>query len=363
MKKVWLILLVVSVLIMAIGCANKYKTSGKIAMKSKSYEKAIHDFTMALESTPSDPELHYLVGDAYRRQGDYLAMSQHFDEASRLSPKYDEQIQIARDSIWFDLFTTGTQKAKEAGEKKTQAMSDTTQAPGVWIGIFTEALKDFQLATRINPKRYEAYTNAGYVFQNMVSQDTTYIDSAYAYYMTALDLDRSNTNLLINVVNLLVGMGRFETADSISISILEKDPNNIDALIRRGEIADQQGRYDDAVIFYNKALQIDASLNDVWFNLGVVYFQHLKKMEDAEQAFTRAIELEPKDFNAQINLFVALITNNKLDDAIVRLNTFTSENPTQCVGWDLLSQALLRKGNKNDAYAANKKYEDCKAQQ
>jgi len=343
MKKVWIVLMVVAALIVAAGCANKYTTSGKIAMKSKNYEKAIHDFNLALEADSTNPEVHFLLGEAYRHQGDHMAMNKHYADAMRLSPKYDAQIQGVRDSVWADFFKRGIEKAKE---KK-----------------FQDALGDFQMAINIQPNRYEAFTNAGYVFQNMTESNPTYIDSAYTYYQRALDLDKSNVNVLINFGNLAYGMQKFGEADTMFAVVLEKDPNNIDALIRRGEIADQQNRYEDAVGYYNRALQIDptdSSMCNVWFNLGVVYFQQMKKMDDAEQAFSRAVDLCPNDANAQVNLNVVLITNNKLDDAISRLTQFTNQNPNECVGWDLLSQALLRKGKKEEAYAANKKFEECR---
>ena len=85
----------------------------------------------------------------------------------------------------------------------------------------------------------------------------------------------------------------------------------------------------------------------------------MKKLDDAEQAFSRSADLCPNDLNAQVNLNVVLITNNKLDDAITRLSTFTSSNPEECAGWDLLSQALIRKGLKKEALEADKKYKEC----
>ena len=341
MRKIWLILVVIAALFLVAGCTNKYATSGKIAMKSKNYEKAIHDFNLALEADSTNPEAHYLLGDAYKNKSDYDAMNKHYDAASRLSPKYNDDIKNVRDSLWGAFWTSGTEKAKQQK--------------------YPEALADFQVAIKVLPTRYEAYTNAGYAFQNMVATDSTYLDSAYTYYQRALDLDRTNVNVLLNFGYLAYNLGKLQQADSMFIAVLERDPQNIDALTRRGEIADQLERYEEAATFYNKALEIDPSLNNVWFNLGVVYFQRLKKLEDAELAFSRAVDLLPSDLNAQINLNVVLITNGKLDDAVSRLTTFTTAYPDECVGWDLLSQALIRKGLKKEALEADKKYKDCSA--
>ena len=90
----------------------------------------------------------------------------------------------------------------------------------------------------------------------------------------------------------------------------------------------------------------------------------MQKDEDAEQAFTRASDICPTDTNALVNLSVVLIDESKtdpskLDLAIERLTTLTLSNPKECVAWDLLSQAYLRKGDKAKALDADKQYEAC----
>jgi tetratricopeptide (TPR) repeat protein len=338
--------MVIGALVLAVGCSNKYATSGKIAMKSKNYEKAIHDFNLALETDSTNAEAHFMLAQAYKSQGDFDGMNEHFAAASRLTDKYNNDIEMVRDSVWAEFFKTGTEKAKAEN--------------------FESALADFQTAIRIQPKRYEAYTNAGYVWQNLDTEDLPYEDSAFAYYQQAMNLEPENINIMEQVAQLSYGESKLEFADSMFAVILEKDPGNVDAIIRRGEIADRQERYVDAVKFYNQALQIDPALCDVWFNLGVVYFQQMKKLEDAEQAFARAADPSvcgDEDINAIVNLNVVLISNDKLDEAIARLTEFTTKHPDECVGWDLLSQALLRKGQKDEAYKAKEKFDECTKKQ
>jgi len=350
MRSGWIVLLagMIVVVILGFGCANKYLTSGKIAMNSKNWDKAIHDFNLALEENSANAEAHFLIGKAYKEKGDYILMNQHYTKAEALDQKYKGQTDMARLEIWGKLFTEGTQNAKD--EK------------------WQEALSSFQTAIAIMPNKYEAYTNAGYVWQNLAIVDSTHIDStsidsAYVYYASALELDRTNIKVLENFADINYGMGKVKEADSLYSIILEADPNNAEALVRKGEIADQQGRYESAIDFYNRALQLDPKNCNLWFNLGVIYFQRLKKLEDAEQAFSRAASECPEDINAHINLNVVLITQDKLDDAITHLNEFTQQHPNECTGWDLLSQALLRKGQKEKALEANKKYEECKKTQ
>ncbi len=361
MRRSWMIMVLslVTVALLALGCANKFLTSGKIALNSRNYDKAINDFNQALKADSTNAEAHFLLGKAYKEKLDYIAMRRHFDKAVGLDPKFKDEVEATSITIWGDLFNSGNKNAKE--EK------------------WQDALDDFQTAIIVLPTKYEAYTNKGYVFQQLegIHIDSArtdpdnaeahtvlsknFGDSAYTYYSEAVRLDPTNIKVLINFANTNYNMGRYDEADSLFGKILEAEPANYDALVRRGDIADQKGNFEAAAGFYNKALEIKPDQCDIWFNLGVIYFQKIKNLENAEQAFSRASEhCGSDDVNALVNLNVVLISLGKFDDAITRLNTFTELHPDECVGWDLLSQALIRKGDKDRALEINKKYEDCK---
>ena len=124
-------------------------------------------------------------------------------------------------------------------------------------------------------------------------------------------------------------------------------------------IADINGDYQTAATFYNSALELEPKNCDLWFNLGVLYFQRVKDSEQALSAFSRAVELCPDDANAGINKIVVLMTLKKYDEALESLETFTRDFPNECVGWDLYSQALLQKGMRNQALDAENKYKEC----
>lgn len=336
MSRGWLAIAVMLVALMLIahGCANKYLTSGKIAMNQKNWDKAINDFTLALQEDSTDAQAHFLLGKCYREKNDYVSMIQHYNVAERLDPKLKDEIGTARIDVWGKLFNTGTEEIKN--EK------------------YNDALKTLHTAMVVYPQRYEAYTNAGFIWQKLGDND-----SAYVYYKRAYDLDQTNIRVLESLAGLLFNQKKYDQADTLYATILQKEPTNAEALLRRAEIADQQGRYADAVDLYNKTVQVQPKQCDVWFNLGVIYFKKLNKLDSAEQAFTRAIDLCPQDVNAEINLNIVLISQNKLDDAITRLNAFTQANPGECTGWDLLSRALLLKGLKQEATDADKKYQEC----
>ncbi len=61
-------------------------------------------------------------------------------------------------------------------------------------------------------------------------------------------------------------------------------------LVKEGDIRDSQGRYEEAIDSYDKALQIDPDDADAWFNKGI----SLKKMgkhSEGMRSIERAINL------------------------------------------------------------------------
>lgn len=338
MRKSWLaygLLLAVMILFIA-GCANKWKTSGKIAMGQKRWDKAISDFQKALELDPDDGEAHFLIARSYKESGEFESMIPHLNAAEGSWAKGEERIRELRAETWEEVFNAGLKNANSAD--------------------YERARDDFRLAIAIFPERYEAYTNAGFVWQHLEKSD-----SALYYYEQAYGIDPGNIKILENFASLCFNTGMHPKAESLYKKILVQDPDNAEAVLRLGAIAGENGEYTIAVEYYTRALELEPDNCDLWFNLGILYFQEIKNSEEALNAFLRARELCPDDANPRINLNVVLLTMERFDEAIANLETFTLDFPDECVGWDLYSQALLRTGMRKQALEAANKYEECKS--
>jgi tetratricopeptide (TPR) repeat protein len=418
MKRGWTILLtaLAVVLLLTLACANKYVTTGKIDFNAKRWDMALADFSKALETNPNDAVAHFYLAKIYAEKQYYQSVIQHLNAADTLDPKLSDNVAKFRDSIWYalagpadsamseapkiekssndyfeaalgkisanqpDSATADFDRAKaslrirenaRAESVYTQAV-DTAKAGQIeearilFDSVVTTATREiymgandkFETAISLNPKKPEAYAKAGFAWFRIGDDD-----SSYYYYMEAYNRAPDNIEILKNLIRVAGALGKTSAVDSLSNLVLEKDPKNVEALKLRGTIAQDDSNYEDAVKYYKAALEINPEQCDIWFDLGVIYFQYMKKLDDAEQAFTQADNLCPDDANTIINLSVVLISSSKFDDAITRLTSFTDKNPNECVGWDLLSQAYLRKGLKDQAFEADKKFKDCKGGQ
>jgi tetratricopeptide (TPR) repeat protein len=336
MKRGWLwTAAILMIIVFALsGCANKYVTSGKIAMNGKNFDKAITDFNLALEQNPNNGEAHFYIAQCYGEKEEYDKMLPHIAAAETLYTKKAGKMEDLRKETWTKLFEAGKVKATE--EK------------------WEEARDDFELAIRIYPVRYEAYSNSGFVWQHLGDND-----SAYSYYSRAYEIAPEELLVIENFASLCYNMQKYDQAIDLYQKILVKDPKHASAMARLGDIFGSKGEFDRAVNYYNQALEIENDNCALWFNLGVLYFQEIKDNDNAINAFSRTVDLCPEDKNAFINLAVAYISAERFDEAVDNLATFVEDNPDDCSGWDLYSQALLRNGMRQQAQEAYKKYEEC----
>jgi len=327
-------LLLVLVLLVGSGCANKWVTSGKIAMNSKNYDKAILDFNKALKENPANAEAHMFIAACYKEKEEYDKMPYHLDEAGKLESQA-KKVQTLRSEAWLDLFDSGRDKAKTEDYVGSQ--------------------NDFIIAVKIDPSRYEAYSNLGFVWQNLDN-----IDSSYYYYSEAYKIAPDEMSVIENLARICVVNSNYDQAGELYNKLLEKEPNNAEAYQMLGDFEVQKGDNVKAVEYYEKALELEKSNCDLWFNVGLVYFQDLKDDNRAIEAFNHVLEYCPDDINANINLAVALINSEKFDEAIAILEPFLEIHPDECSGWDLYMRALLQSGKRNEALDANEKFEECK---
>jgi len=336
MRRGWLeIAVILMVVVFALsGCANKWVTSGKIAMNGKNYDKAIADFKKALEENPDNGEAHFYLAQCYKEKEDFKSILPHLAAAETLYIKKADKIEDLRKAAWTKLFESGKDKAKE--EK------------------WDESRDDFWLAMTILPSRYETYSNLGYVWQHLGNND-----SAYFYYSEAYEIAPDEMLVLENYASLCFNVGKYARAEELYKEILTKDPVHASAMARLGDIYGHKKEHQTAVDYYNQALEIEQDNCGLWFSLGVLYFQEMKDNDNAINAFTRTVELCPDDTSAFINLAIALIMAGRFDEAAEKLAVYVEDHPGDCTGWDLYSQALLRKGMRKQAQEAYKKYEEC----
>jgi len=81
-------------------------------------------------------------------------------------------------------------------------------------------------------------------------------------------------------------------------SMLQKNPNDLEALITLGNIYFDTHRHQEAIDAYSRALTIDPKNPDVRTDLGIMY-RVLKRFDEALAAFRRAAQDDPTHLNSR----------------------------------------------------------------
>ena len=95
----------------------------------------------------------------------------------------------------------------------------------------------------------------------------------------------------------------------------------------RGMAYDKEGRYDQAILDYNKALKINPRYAEAYNNRGVAY-RRKGQYDRAISDYNKALEINPKDAEAYNNRAVAYLGKGQYDRAISDYNKALEINPS-----------------------------------
>ena len=87
--------------------------------------------------------------------------------------------------------------------------------------------------------------------------------------------------------------------------VVGKDPRNLEALIKLGNLLMDSSRFSEAIGAYEKALELDPKNADVRVDMGTCY-KNIGKPEEAVEQYRKVLKTDPKHLSAQRNLAVVL---------------------------------------------------------
>lgn len=183
-------------------------------------EQAIKYYKKALELDPDNVVAHGNLGNAYSTKRDFENAKKHLEYVTRRYPEYVEG--------WINL---GVFYGEE-GNKLDQELN-----------CFKEAIK-------LDPSRPQIWRNIGNIYRTKRK-----FEEAKPYYEESLRLRPDHVDTLYDYALVHFNLNEIDQAEKCCDKILEIDPNHADANSDKGAALYMNGKYVDAIPFFDRVLR------------------------------------------------------------------------------------------------------------
>ncbi|MCE3237133.1 MAG: yrrB [Gammaproteobacteria bacterium] len=145
--------------------------------------------------------------------------------------------------------------------------------------------------------------------------------------------------------------GQLEQAKEGYLALLANEPDTLDyiaACNNIGTICYTQGKIDEAILYYQKAIAKQSNYIDAYYNLGLAL---LKKnlIPEAINTYQKLLLIDTTHFAARFHLACAFMQQNKIENAIAEFLTITVEQPYHFETQSNLATCYLKQGDFDNA--------------
>ena len=225
------------------------------------------------------------------------------------------------------------------------------------ISDYNNAILVFRVAKKYVPEfqninAYIAYANnrlgnlldAGKYYTDLLKTDSTkaeYIEAASNTFKAIGDTSKAlqilqkgrkhlpaDKYLLLDEANIYNNQKNYHALEPLLAQLLEENPNNDQIAFISANCYDHLDKFDKAESLYLRAIELNGSLYDPVYNLGILYFRTgiLKRGDDSSKAIARAgqwlekaNEISPNDVKC-LQLLQLVYTTTGNQDQIDRIN-------------------------------------------
>ncbi|XP_071313290.1 protein O-mannosyl-transferase TMTC3 isoform X1 [Trachinotus anak] len=225
---------------------------------------------------------------------------------------------------------------------------------------YAKALQYFLQATRVQPDDIGAHMNVGRTYKNLNKSKEA--EDAYLVAKSlmpqiipgkkyATRVAPNHLNVYINLANLIrANESRLEEADQLYRQAISMRPDFKQAYISRGELLLKMNKLTEARDAYLRALELDRTNPDLWYNLAIVNIE-MKDPSEALKNFNHALELNPRHKLALFNSALLMQESGEpkfWPEANRRFLNYVEEEPDDANGYFNLGM-LAMDANENAA--------------
>jgi len=161
---------------------------------------------------------------------------------------------------------------------------------------YDKAIKAYQKAIEINPKKDEAYYNMGIAYGAKKEYD-----QAITFYQKAIALNPKDDDAYNNIGIAYGAKKEYDKAIEAYQKAIEINPKKDEAYNNMGNTYYAKKEYDKAIEAYQKAIEINSTRSYLYSYIGSLYYK-TKNLNKARDYYTQALKLGSNDSSSFTNL-------------------------------------------------------------
>ncbi len=341
------------VLFLLIGLGTSFSQSGQASveahvgrgtrlMQDNLFEAAAAEFEQAVAANPQDPRAHFQFAVCL------LALGRN-DEARR---QFEQVQKLAGDSRYLEYYLGrldllsndyGAAIRRLGSVAENPPFPDTAFHLGVAYvsaGDVITGIKWLERAAKLSPNDYRIHYRLGRAYSSAGRDQEAARE--LDLYTRLRDEHKNNEKDVRDCAGALQNQP-LPAAREVCHRMF--DPNDPEKLTLLAQLYGDSGAFDDALDPLKRAVQLDPKSFDAWHNLGVTYFR-LQQYAKAREPLERAVALRPEFYGSVVLLGATLYMLGDDDAALPVLEKAHRLNPSDAQTAQVLEQLRAKQQKK-----------------
>ncbi|KMQ52653.1 TPR domain protein [Chitinispirillum alkaliphilum] len=325
----------------------------RLLIRENQYDSAQTVVSTLTRYHAGDPDLSAIEGYIFLFKGDTTAAMEQFERTLELEPGHDETLRsLAQIYLQKEEFTTVIDLYEQLVEASPLGEHYLAPLAILYIhhGQYDKAEAILLDLLKITPHDTELLYHLGRLYS---LTDRNF--ESVMQFEKALDLEPGYEPALIELSYLLLRKRQFESAATVIKEYVELYPQSVVAMRLMGYIHSHNKDYASASEILKKAVTIDSTNHEVWFELGSM-LERNREIDKAADAFRIALKLKPDDPMTSNYLgYMWADEGLNLDSAKILIETAIAADPGNGAYLDSYAWVHYRLGNYEKAYLYQKK--------
>ncbi len=293
------------------------------------------------EEEPTDFEFYLAKGIALNLTGKHIEARKSFERAFQLCSEGRDELayNIAQSYMQIGMLSQATRyliQAYRYNEDNILVLYDLASHYEK-LDCPEKSIVYYKKYLDLDPFAEHVWNNLGLIYTGLDD-----IEKASEAFDLAVAINPSYFPAYYNKAEMLVLNNDIQGAIRVYYELLDCDCTNTKALCDLGTCFEEIGYYKEALIHFQKALEISGSCSDAWYGSGLIYYRQ-RKFRLSISSFKKAVGLQPVNSDYWFMLGEAYVAMGKLNQAINAYSRASELNPLDFEAWMACAQVLYRK--------------------